>query len=380
MIYFDNAATTKPYPQVLKTYTDVATRIWGNPSSLHSLGNTADKLLELSRKQIAELLNVNTNEIYFTSGGTESDNWLLKGTALEKEKFGKHIIVSAIEHPAIKESAHWLEKRGFNVDYAPVDKKGFINVDKLADLIDDDTTVVSIMAVNNEVGSIQPLKEIAELLSDKPNITFHVDAVQATGKIPVENYLFDRVDMASFSSHKFHGVRGVGLAYIKEGKKIEPLLSGGGQENNLRSTTENIAGIAATARALRLTLEDMSAKNQHLARMKEVIVNQLRTYDGIEIFSGTENFVPNIITFGIKGVRGEVLVHAFEEREIFISTTSACSSKAGSAASTLISMNVRPEIATSAVRISLDEENSMAEVEQFLTVLNHLYDKFQKIR
>ncbi|URZ87749.1 cysteine desulfurase family protein [Floricoccus penangensis] len=380
MIYFDNAATTKPYPQVLKTYTDVATRIWGNPSSLHSLGNTADKLLELSRKQIAELLNVNTNEIYFTSGGTESDNWLLKGTALEKEKFGKHIIVSAIEHPAIKESAHWLEKRGFNVDYAPVDKKGFINVDKLADLIDDDTTVVSIMAVNNEVGSIQPLKEIAELLSDKPNITFHVDAVQAIGKVPVEKYLFDRVDMASFSSHKFHGVRGVGLAYIKEGKKIEPLLSGGGQENNLRSTTENIAGIAATARALRLTLEDMSAKNQHLARMKEVIVNQLRTYDGVEIFSGTENFVPNIITFGIKGVRGEVLVHAFEEREIFISTTSACSSKAGSAASTLIAMNVRPEIATSAVRISLDEENSMAEVEQFLTVLNHLYDKFQKIR
>lgn len=380
MIYFDNAATTKPYPQVLKTYTDVATRIWGNPSSLHSLGNTANKLLELSRKQIAELLNVNTNEIYFTSGGTESDNWLLKGTALEKEKFGKHIIVSAIEHPAIKESAHWLEKRGFDVDYAPVDKKGFVDVDKLTDLIDDDTTVVSIMAVNNEVGSVQPLKEIAELLSDKPNITFHVDAVQAIGKIPAEKYLFDRVDMASFSSHKFHGVRGVGLAYIKEGKKIEPLLSGGGQENNLRSTTENIAGIAATARALRLTLEDMSAKNQHLARMKEVIVNQLRTYDGIEIFSGTENFVPNIITFGIKGVRGEVLVHAFEEREIFISTTSACSSKAGSAASTLIAMNVRPEIATSAVRISLDEENSMAEVEQFLTVLNHLYDKFQKIR
>lgn len=380
MIYFDNAATTKPYPQVLKTYTDVATRIWGNPSSLHSLGNTADKLLELSRKQIAELINVNTDEIYFTSGGTESDNWLLKGTALEKEKFGKHIIVSAIEHPAIKESAHWLEKRGFNVDYAPVDKKGFVNVDKLAALIDDDTTVVSIMAVNNEVGSIQPLKEIAELLSDKPNITFHVDAVQAIGKVPVEKYLLDRVDMASFSSHKFHGVRGVGLAYIKEGKKIEPLLSGGGQENNLRSTTENIAGIAATARALRLTLEDMSAKNQHLARMKEVIVNQLTTYDGVEIFSGTENFVPNIITFGIKGVRGEVLVHAFEEREIFISTTSACSSKAGSAASTLIAMNVRPEVATSAVRISLDEENSMAEVEQFLTVLNHLYDKFQKIR
>ncbi|OFI48709.1 aminotransferase V [Floricoccus tropicus] len=380
MIYFDNAATTKPYPQVLKTYTDVATRIWGNPSSLHSLGNTADKLLELSRKQISELINVNTDEIYFTSGGTESDNWLLKGTALEKEKFGKHIIVSAIEHPAIKESAHWLEKRGFNVDYAPVDKKGFVNVDKLAALIDDDTTVVSIMAVNNEVGSIQPLKEIAELLSDKPNITFHVDAVQAIGKVPVENYLLDRVDMASFSSHKFHGVRGVGLAYIKEGKKIEPLLSGGGQENNLRSTTENIAGIAATARALRLTLEDMSAKNQHLARMKEVIVNQLTTYDGVEIFSGTENFVPNIITFGIKGVRGEVLVHAFEEREIFISTTSACSSKAGSAASTLIAMNVRPEVATSAVRISLDEENSMAEVEQFLTVFNHLYDKFQKIR
>ncbi|WEV60489.1 cysteine desulfurase family protein [Streptococcaceae bacterium ESL0729] len=380
MIYFDNAATTRPYPQVLKTYTDVATRIWGNPSSLHGLGATATKLLDLSRKQIADLLAIKPQELFFTSGGTESDNWLLKGVAFEKEKYGRHIIVSAIEHPAVRESADWLSRHGFAVDYAPVDKKGFVIPEKLEELLREDTILVSVMAVNNEIGSIQPLAEIAKILEDRPRVTFHVDAVQALGKTEHVNYLPSRVDMASFSSHKVHGVRGVGLAYIKEGKKLESLLTGGGQEGNKRSTTENIAGIAATARALRMTLDNQEAKLKRLRAMQEVILKQLKTYEGVEIFSGTENFVPNIITFGIKGVRGEVLVHALEERDIFVSTTSACSSKAGSAASTLLAMNVKPDLATSAVRISLDDENNMAEIEQFLTVLNHLYDKFQKIR
>ncbi|WEV44993.1 cysteine desulfurase family protein [Streptococcaceae bacterium ESL0687] len=380
MIYFDNAATTRPYPQVLKTYTDVAQRIWGNPSSLHSLGATATKLLDMSRKQIAELLEVKPTEIFFTSGGTESDNWLLKGVAFEKAKYGKHIIVSSIEHPAVKESADWLSKHGFEVDYAPVDRHGFVDVKKLEGLLRDDTILVSVMAVNNEIGSIQPLAEISELLKDRPKVSFHVDAVQAIGKTERANFLPDRVDLASFSSHKFHGVRGVGLAYIKEGKKLESLLTGGGQEGNMRSTTENLAGIASTARALRMTLDNQEAKLKRLSALKEVILTELEKHDDIVIFSGRENFVPNIITFGIKGVRGEVLVHALEEKDIFVSTTSACSSKAGAAASTLIAMNVKPDLATSAVRISLDDENNMVEVEQFLTALTHLRQKFQKIR
>ena len=255
MIYFDNSATTIPYPEVLRTYQEVATKIYGNPSSLHNLGTKASRILEASRKQIADLLGVKNTEIIFTSGGTEGDNWVLKGVAFEKERYGKHIIVSDIEHPAVKESAKWLAEHGFEVSYAPVNDKGFVDVDKLAELLRPDTTLVSIMAVNNEIGSIQPIHAISELLADKPGISFHVDAVQAIGKIPVNEYLTERVDFASFSGHKFHSVRGVGFIYKKEGKKLNPLLAGGGQEGDLRSTTENVAGIAATAKALRLVTD-----------------------------------------------------------------------------------------------------------------------------
>ena len=201
MIYFDNAATTRPYDEVLRTYQEVATKIFGNPSSLHNLGSNATRILEASRKQVANLLGVAPSEIFFTSGGTESDNWALKGTAFEKEQYGKHIIVSAIEHPAVKESAKWLSEHGFAVDYAPVDSRGFVDVEALAKLIKLETILVSVMAVNNEIGSIQPISEIAERLADKPNITFNVDAVQAIGKIPVSHYLTSRVDLASFSAH-----------------------------------------------------------------------------------------------------------------------------------------------------------------------------------
>ena len=224
MIYLDNSATTKPYPEALATYTEVASKIWGNPSSLHSLGNQATRLLDASRRQIAELLGKSSQEIFFTSGGTEGDNWVIKGVAFEKARYGKHIIVSAIEHPAVKESALWLTQQGFEVDFASVDKKGFVDVEKLATLIRSDTTLISVMAVNNEIGSVQPIAAISELLADKPTISFHVDAVQAMAKIPTENYLTDRVDFATFSSHKFHGLRGVGFVYIKSGKKISPLL------------------------------------------------------------------------------------------------------------------------------------------------------------
>ena len=230
MIYFDNSATTKPYPEALATYTEVATRIWGNPSSLHNLGSQATRILEASRKQIAELIGKKAEEIYFTSGGTEGDNWILKGVAFEKAPYGKHIIISDIEHPAIKESAAWLKTQGFQVDYAPVDARGFVKVDALSSLLRPDTTLVSVMAVNNEIGSIQPIHEIAALLEDRPTISFHVDAVQALAKVATEVYLPERVDFATFSSHKFHGLRGVGFVYIKEGKKITPLLTGGGQE------------------------------------------------------------------------------------------------------------------------------------------------------
>ena len=380
MIYFDNSATTKPYPEALATYTEVATRIWGNPSSLHNLGSQATRILEASRKQIAELIGKKAEEIYFTSGGTEGDNWILKGVAFEKAPYGKHIIVSDIEHPAIKESAAWLKTQGFQVDYAPVDARGFVKVDALASLLRPDTTLVSVMAVNNEIGSIQPIHEIAALLEDRPTISFHVDAVQALAKVATEVYLPERVDFATFSSHKFHGLRGVGFVYIKEGKKITPLLTGGGQEKEMRSTTENVAGIAATAKALRLAMENQEAFASKTQQMKEVIRKELANYPDVTVFSGEDHFAPHILTFGIKGVRGEVVVHAFEEFDIYISTTSACSSKAGKPAGTLIAMGVDKSIAQTAVRLSLDIENDMSQVEQFLTKFKLIYEQTRKVR
>lgn len=380
MIYFDNSATTKPYPEALATYTEVASKIWGNPSSLHNLGSQATRILEASRKQIASLLGKKAEEIYFTSGGTEGDNWAIKGVAFEKAPYGKHIIVSAIEHPAVKESALWLQGQGFEVDIAPVDARGFVQVEELEKLLRPDTTLVSIMAVNNEVGSIQPIPAIADLLADRPTITFHVDGVQALAKVSTVLYLPERVDLATFSSHKFHGLRGVGFLYLKEGKKISPLLTGGGQEKDLRSTTENLAGIAATAKALRLAMERQEEFERKCHQLKEVIREELAHYPDVTVFSGDEGFAPHILTFGIKGVRGEVIVHAFEEYEIYISTTSACSSKAGKPAGTLIAMGVDKALAQTAVRLSLDLENDMSQVEQFLTKFKLIYEKTRKVR
>lgn len=380
MIYFDNSATTKPYPEALETYMQVASKILGNPSSLHRLGDQATRILDASRQQIADLIGKKSDEIFFTSGGTEGDNWVIKGVAFEKSQFGKHIIVSNVEHPAVKESALWLKSQGFEVDFASVDEKGFVDVEALGALIRPDTILISVMAVNNEIGSIQPIEAISELLADKPTISFHVDAVQALAKIPTEKYLTERVDFATFSSHKFHGVRGVGFVYIKSGKKITPLLTGGGQERDYRSTTENVAGIAATAKALRLSMEKLDIFTSKTGQMKSVLQQALLDYPEIFVFSDEEDFAPHILTFGIKGVRGEVIVHAFEDYDIFISTTSACSSKAGKPAGTLIAMGVDRDKAQSAVRLSLDLENDMSQVEQFLTKLKLIYNQTRKVR
>ena len=380
MIYFDNSATTLPYPKAIKTYEEVATKIFGNPYSLHQLGSQSSRILQASRQQIAELLGKRTDEVFFTSGGTEGDNWVIKGLAFEKQRYGKHIIVSDIEHPAVKESAKWLQTQGFEVDFAPVDKKGFVKVDVLAKLLRPDTILVSIMAVNNEIGSVQPIKAISKLLADKASISFHVDAVQAIGKIATDDYLTDRVDFATFSGHKFHSVRGVGFIYKKAGKKISPLLNGGGQEAGFRSTTENVAGIAAMAKALRIVLDKAKIGQKQLLAMKRILFDSLSHYDDVILFSEMEYFAPNILTFGIKGVRGEVLVHAFEEHDIYISTTSACSSKAGKPAGTLISMGISSKLAQTAVRLSLDEDNDMSQVEQFLTIFKQIYEKTKKVR
>ncbi|HBK4066678.1 cysteine desulfurase family protein [Enterococcus faecium] len=379
MIYFDNSATTPIFPQSLDAYVKTSQRIIGNPSSLHDLGNQANRLLQQARKQIADLIHVEPEEIYFTSGGTEGDNWVLKGTMIEKREYGNHMIISGVEHPAVSETAEQLKELGIEVSIAPVDKRGFVRVDELKELIRKETVLVSVMAVNNEVGSIQPIQEISDLLDDFPKIHFHVDAVQAIGKVPFSQWLTERVDFATFSAHKFHGPRGTGFIYWKKGRRLAPLLTGGGQERNQRSGTENVPGIVAMAKALRLSLEIKEQKPEQTQRLKVALINALKTYEKVTIFSEGTDYAPHILCFALKGIRGEVLVHALEEKQIFVSTTSACSSRKHMASSTLHAMHVPNDLARSAVRISLDENNSLAEVEQFMIIFKQLYKKFSAI-
>lgn len=379
MIYFDNSATTAIYPQALDTYVKTSQRIIGNPSSLHDLGSQAQRLLQQARKQIAEQLQAAPDEIFFTSGGTEGDNWVLKGTAEAKRAFGKHIIISAVEHPAVHDTAYQLEALGFTVSVAPVDKDGRVDIIEFEKLLQKDTILVSVMAVNNEVGAIQPIQAISALLAERPTIHFHVDAVQAIGKVPLKTWLTPRVDFATFSAHKFHGPRGVGFIYWKAGRKLAPLVAGGGQEGGQRSGTENVPAITAMAKALRIYEEKIKARPQHTELIKRYLKEALASYDKVTVFSQEDNFAPHILCFGLAGIRGEVLVHAFEEKQIYISTTSACSSRKKLASSTLKAMHVSGSDAVTAVRISLDESNTMAEAEQFMVIFNHLYQRFAKI-
>lgn len=380
MIYFDNSATTQAAPAVLETYTTVSQKIWGNPSSLHNFGETAFHLLEQSRQQIAGLLGVQAHEIFFTSGGTEGDNWVLKGTAIEKRAFGKHLITTAVEHPAIHNSMEQLKELGYEVTYLPVDQEGRINVADLKAAIRPDTILVSTMAVNNEIGTIQPLLEVAELLKQYPKIHFHIDAVQGIGKGIQNMIMNDRVDFVTFSGHKFHATRGVGFIYARNGRKLAPLMNGGGQESNWRSGTENLPAIAGMAKALRLLLTDEDGKVARERAIKQRIYEHIKSFPKVTIFSQlTTGFAPHILCFTINGVRGETIVHAFEDQGIYISTTSACSSKKHLASSTLMAMHVQESIATSAVRVSLDENNTLTEADQFIKVFDQLYQKFSKI-
>ena len=374
MIYFDNAATTKIYDDALTSYVQVSQKFFGNPSSLHQLGVDAHQVLTKARAQVASLLSVQPEEIFFTSGGTESNNWAIKGTALEKSVFGKHIITTKIEHPSVLQTCKLLERFGFEVTYLDVDSKGIVSVDQLKENLRKDTILVSVMAVNNEVGAIQPIAEIAKVLEEYPSIHFHVDAVQAVERAS-QLLAIGRIDLLSLSAHKFHGPRGVGIMYKKFGRKIQALLTGGGQEKGERSTTENLPGIVATTKALRMALEENSVTGD----LRSKLWKELATKPEIRIFS-PEDGASHVLCFAIKGVRGEVVVHAFENHGIYISTTSACSSKRADSSSTLYAMNVPTEWATGAVRVSFSNDNTKEEVEQFINVLHQLMKQFSFLK
>jgi cysteine desulfurase len=378
VIYFDNSATTKPYPDVLQTFVTVSQTYFGNPSSIHGLGGEAERLLAGSRSVVANILNVNPSEIIFTSGGTEGNNLAIKGTAIRHRSRGRHVITTAVEHASVSEAFKQLEMLGFDVTYLPVNKDGRISVDELKQALRDDTILVSVIHVNNETGTIQPIEEIGALLKKYPKIVFHVDHVQGVGKVPLD-FKRAHIDLCTISGHKFHSVKGTGVLYIREGIQLDAILSGGQQENYYRSGTENLPGIAAMAKALRLTFENREQKIQKLKELKEELLSFFKELPNIHINTPAENSAPHIINVSFIGLKPEVVVHEFEKHAVYVSTKSACSSKAKEVSRVLLEMNLGQKVAESAIRISLSFENTKEEVERFKSVVKETLPKLYEV-
>lgn len=379
MIYFDNSATTKPYNEVLESFLTVSNRYFGNPSSLHKLGVQSEKLLQQARIQMADLLSVKPSEVFFTSGGTESNNIAIKGAALLHKKKGRHIITSSVEHASVKATMEQLEQNGFEISILPVGEDGRVMAEQIEKEIRKDTILISVMHVNNEVGSVQPIKEIGEVLRKYPDILFHVDAVQSIGKIPF-NFKKERVDLVSISAHKFHGLKGTGALIVREGTRIAPILTGGKQECNLRSGTENVAGAVAMAKALRMTVEKSKNGVGKMLEIQRMLRTSLSQIEGLSIHTPVENFAPHIVNFSIEGIKSEVLVHALEEKDIYVSTTSACSSKIKSPSHTLVAMGVPSSSAESAIRISLSYDNTEKEATMVINAINEAAKQLRRVR
>jgi len=378
MIYFDNSATTKPYKEVLETYMTVSEQFFGNPSSIHKLGGKSEQLLSKARLQVADLLSVQPSEIIFTSGGTEGNNLAIKGTAMMHRSRGKHLITTEMEHPSIYEAYKQLEGIGFEVTYLSPDEDGFISVEKVADALREDTILVSIIHVNNETGAIQPIHEIGQFLKKYPKIFFHVDAVQGIGKVPL-HIKQSAIDLLSVSGHKFHSVKGTGLLYVREGVTLSSMMTGGSQEREIRSGTENLAGIVAMARALRITLEKQKSESDDLLKLRDELLHHLEKIDGAVINSPSSNFAPHILNISFVGLKPEVIVHALSEENIYISTKSACSSKNYEISRVLQSMGKSEQVAGSAIRISLSYENTIEEVNMFNKVMSEVIKNLYKV-
>ncbi|MBF2609688.1 cysteine desulfurase family protein [Listeria welshimeri] len=377
MIYFDNSATTKPNDAVLETYTKVASNYFANPSSLHRFGAKSKELLDTSRKQIATMLGVLSEEIIFTSGGSEGNNLAIKGLAYSYKNRGNHIITSRIEHPSVRMVMEELESNGFRVTYLQVNKNGVIDLEELKAALTKETILISIMGVNNEVGSIQPLQEIGETIANREHTFFHVDFVQGIGKVPLEIGQM-AIDLLTFSGHKFHALRGTGVLFKKKNVQLHPEILGGGQEMGYRSGTENLAGGVALAKALRLALEN-EQNTSELIEIRDYLLSEIAYMPDMTVHTKKSVAAPHIICFSAKGHRGEVLVHALEKEDIYISTTSACSSKQKLASSTLKAMGVTDEEATGAVRVSLSYENRLSEAKIFIQKLQEIIENLNKV-
>ena len=382
-VYLDNSATTKVFPEVAQLMTKIMCEDYGNPSSMHRKGVEAEQYIRYAKETLARILKVSEKEIFFTSGGTESDNMALIGCAMANSRRGRHLITTQIEHPAILQTFAYLENNGFRVTYLPVDKQGRIRLEDLKRAICSDTILVSIMHTNNEIGSLQPIAEAGALIKKiNPGTLFHVDAVQGFGKARIYPKKMN-IDLLSVSGHKIHASKGVGFLYIGEKVKIQPIVHGGGQQKNIRSGTENVPGIAGMAKAAEMLYTDLEQDVDRLYSLKEYFIKGLEKLEGIQVnglipdAADLRGTAPHVVSVSIFGVRSEVVLHALEDRGIYISAGSACASNKPQTSATLKAIGLQRELWDSTIRFSFSVYTTREEIDYTLQVM---YDLIPMLR
>ena len=365
--YLDNAATTRVSDAVMEKMNQVFLTDFGNPSSMHKKGMDAEQYIKEAKRQIAETLKCEPSELVFTSGGTESNNMALIGTALANKRAGNHIITTRIEHASVYQPLLFLEELGFQVTFAPVDEAGRVKIEELVEAITDETILVSVMYVNNEIGCVEPIAEIAKRIKEKnPKVLFHVDAIQAYGKMKIQPAK-EGIDLLSVSGHKIHGPKGSGFLYIKNKTKIKPILHGGGQEKGMRSGTENVPAIAGLSQAAKDMYANLEANRKHLFALKERLAERLSKVEGVTLNGIPEEGIlataPHVLSVSFAGIRSEVLLHALEERGVYVSSGSACSSNHPDISGTLVAIGVKKELLDATLRFSFSVTTTTEEVD-----------------
>ncbi len=376
-IYFDNSATTKPYDEVAAAVFDTMKNNYGNPSSLHKLGIDAERAVKQAKERIAAAIKANPSEVFFTSGGTESDNIAIMGAA--KANRGRHIISTPLEHPAVMNTLSELENRGYIVDYTPVDKNGKVMLNEFKRRIRPDTFLVTSMIVNNEIGTIEPVAEMSKILkSINPRALFHVDAVQGFGKIPITADGLG-ADLISLSSHKIHGPMGVGGLYIRKGTRIKSTVYGGGQQMGIRSGTENVPGIVGFGLASKIATTDLSAKSAEMERLKTRLKNGIRNSIDNIMINTPDNNAPHILNVSFGGVKSEVVLHSLEMQDIYVSSGSACSSHKNEPSYVLTEIGVPRKMIDGSIRFSLSEFNTETDVDAAVKALKSIIPRLRKL-
>ena len=378
-IYLDNSATTRCFPEAAALMNEIFLEDYGNPSSMHHRGVTAERRVLEAKKTLAGLLKVKEKNLYFTSCGTESDNLAIIGGALAAQRRGRHLITTRIEHPAVLEAMKYLEAQGFEITYLGVDRDGLVSAEEAAAAMRPDTILVSVMHTNNEIGSVQPIEEIGRAVKAvNPRVLFHVDAVQGFGKsliLPKRMH----IDLLAASGHKIHGPKGVGLLYVADGVRLEPLLHGGGQQGGMRSGTENVPGIAGMALAAKLLCGNLDEDRQRLFAMKNRLIDRLREIPDIEFNGRTdETAAPHILSVRVRGVRAEVLLHALEDKGIYVSSGSACSSNHPRPSETLAAIGTPASEMDNSIRMSLSVMNTMEEMDEAAQAVGEIVPLLRK--